>query len=157
MARSFIAKAEMSGVKAAFRGLDATRKLHLSRLIAGVADMAKQIYERSQVYVPVDTGDLKASGSWQPDEETGGTFTKDFGVTYSVKYEAPYAVFVHERMDTYHAPPTGAKYLERATLEIVASMNGHVRFGAEFGIQGRTLSATESSGDVSPLPFGSGD
>jgi hypothetical protein len=42
---------------------------------------------------------------------------KAANVKLNVGYEAPYAVFVHERLDLYHVPPTQAKYLEQPARE----------------------------------------
>lgn len=155
MSRGFISRSQLTGIKGAFRGLDETRKLHLARLIAGVADMAKQIYERSQVYVPVDTGELKASGEWGPEESgLGAKFTKTNGVTYQVSYAAPYAVFVHENMSNYHAPPTGAKYLERAVQEVVNGNGGTIRWREEFTVPDTTIAATGQGGDLNIISEG---
>lgn len=112
-------------------GLDSTRKLHLSRMIQGVADMAREIFRISQELVPVDTSLLKTSGTWRPAE---GRFTKDVGVTYVVGYgilhPVFYAVYVHEMTHLHHEPPTGAKYLSRAVEQVINS--GFGRFRGEY-------------------------
>lgn len=65
---------------------------------------------RAQEFVPVDTGFLKRSGYVA---KTG----KGFSTLVSVGFTAPYAIWVHERLDLHHAPPTMAKFLEHpATL-----------------------------------------
>lgn len=90
--------------------------------------VADAVYQRSQQYVPKDTGALAASGK----------VIKTATGKYSVKYDAPYAYYVHENLRTnepfdnrngaaqfgaignaksYTTPGTGPKYLERAVDE----------------------------------------
>lgn len=81
-------------------------------------ELTAKIYERSQVYVPVDTGRLKASGRIEHHERGPGSFV------FSVKYGGPgmkYAIYVHEDPTKKHAPPTSMKYLERAVVEVAGS------------------------------------
>lgn len=71
------------------------------------------ILKKSQVYVPVDTGALKASGK----VEAAGVGK---GAKVTVGYggpDAPYALFVHEDPGAHHAPPTSFKYLSRSVTE----------------------------------------
>jgi hypothetical protein len=42
---------------------------------------------------------------------------KAANVKLNVGYEAPYTIFVHERLDLYHEPPTQAKFLEQPARE----------------------------------------
>lgn len=78
-----------------------------------IDQMAKTTLELSQTYVPVDTGALKASAQ-------GGPIYSGTGITRTavIEYVAPYVVYVHENLDSWHAPPTSAKFLERAYLEL---------------------------------------
>lgn len=87
--------------------------------INGVAPQAvekalKEIFDLSQVYVPVDTAKLKRSGFVEVRQTSKG-------VTGSVGYAKGgvphYAVFVHENLEVFHKPPTQAKFLERAADE----------------------------------------
>lgn len=130
----FIIKSELTGIQASIRALDRTRELHLMRMTMGLRALAEQIFFRSQVYVPVDTGALKASGTFEPERgmipftkhSSMGIWSKTEGVSYVVHYGTFYAVFVHENMTAYHAPPTGAKFLERAVTEVLSDNNNHI-------------------------------
>ena len=61
----------------------------------------------SRELTPVDTGNLRAGSYTQPVESSGNP-----GV--EIGYTAGYAVFVHERTELHHEPPTQAKFLETA-------------------------------------------
>lgn len=74
-------------------------------------------YELSQMYVPVDTGNLRATGLIRVTEE-GNTIVGN--INYGGP-DAPYAAIVHERMDLRHTPPTRAKYLQSAMEEEYSS------------------------------------
>lgn len=97
----------------------------LNNLLAGLgrmweADGAKlqeaiefcvnEIGDLSQHYVPVDTRALQMSGKKHID----GTGFKTRG---RIAYSEEYAVIVHENLQAHHAPPTCAKFLERAARE----------------------------------------
>jgi hypothetical protein len=47
-------------------------------------------------------------------------------VVYEVGYTAPYAIFVHENLELYHAPPTQAKYLEQPARELKEVLRAEV-------------------------------
>lgn len=68
---------------------------------------AETLLKVSQPLVPVNTGALKASGK----VVVKGT---GFAAVAFVVYEAQYAVWVHENLQAYHAPPTQARYLADA-------------------------------------------
>jgi hypothetical protein len=59
--------------------------------------------------VPVDTGVLRASGYVRWPEYQGSTVTVQVGFGGAA---APYALLVHENLESRHNPPTKAKYLE---------------------------------------------
>lgn len=56
---------------------------------------------------PVDTGILRASSLQYPE-----VTVTPAAATLRLGYHTNYAVYVHERLDLYHAPPTKAKFLE---------------------------------------------
>jgi hypothetical protein len=78
--------------------------------------LSKALYEEgqmafaeSQQLTPIETGALRGSGvlhqpNIQPDKVS-------VALTYGGP-AAPYALFVHEILSSYHAAPTQAKYLE---------------------------------------------
>lgn len=57
----------------------------------GIKAAARHLLAKSQELVPVEYGDLKASGKVQ-------TTGKGFSTDSSVSYTAPHAIFVHENM-----------------------------------------------------------
>lgn len=75
---------------------------------------AQPIFDRSQELVPVDTGDLKASGFIETRDTASGV-----GVFLGYgRFGKPfYAGFVHERLDVRHAKGKQAKFLEAAINE----------------------------------------
>lgn len=78
-----------------------------------------EVLNRSQDIVPVDTGDLKASGMVTEPDVHGSH------VEVIVGYGGPaldYALTVHEDMDAEHEEGTYAKYLETPALEAVVGM-----------------------------------
>lgn len=71
---------------------------------------AEDLLTKTIPVTPVEYGDLRGSGRV---EKAGfGDYAVVFGGP-----EAPYAIYVHERMDLQHAAPTKAKYLESTYLE----------------------------------------
>ncbi len=99
-----------------------------------VREGLQPIYDESQIFVPVDTGTLKASGFI----ETRRTSKGVSGVVgYAAGSNPPYAAIVHERLDTSHATPTQAKFLELAVMRnfdefrsrIVTAMKRGMGFG----------------------------
>lgn len=82
--------------------------------------IARLILERSQIYVPVDTGYLKSTGR----------IVKNNMGTLSVIYTAPYAKYVHEIIDYGHKLPTRAKFLEDAGYEVENELS---LLGLKFG------------------------
>jgi hypothetical protein len=93
---------------------------------AAMVQMLQPVFDRSQVLVPVKTGDLKASGYIQT-RRSGGKVVGEVG--YGKGGRPSYAVFVHENLDAQHASPTQAKFLEQAANEMANGMldqAGHV-------------------------------
>lgn len=71
-------------------------------------------FQRSQEYVPVDTGKLKGSGYLEVTEFRGKPRVE---MGYAKGGDPFYAVRVHEDLEFRHDPPTQAKFLERAVNE----------------------------------------
>ncbi len=82
--------------------------------LEGMQAAMEEIFDTSQVYVPVDTGDLALSGFVQID-----TTVKHPRVIigYAARGNPHYAIIVHEDLTKNHAPPTRAKFLEAALQE----------------------------------------
>ncbi len=72
---------------------------------------AHVLLNASQKLVPVDTGELKKSGKVV-------VKGRGFSAVAYVIYEARYAVWVHENLQSYHEPPTQARYLADAVPKV---------------------------------------
>lgn len=80
------------------------------RTKGGLREALLIIKARALYYTPVEFTNLRQSARTDVYDAPGGVA----GVIY---YEAAYAVYVHERMDLHHDPPTQAKFLTRAIQE----------------------------------------
>lgn len=81
-------------------------------------EMAEEIGTLARdTYCPIDTGDLRSTFRIVAEVSEPELATAQIlvGGADSV---APYSTYVHERLDLRHAPPTQAKFLERATTEL---------------------------------------
>src|SRR6266581_3111222 len=102
-----------STISMALRGLDELQQkledLHGEDLDGemeiAVQEELEEIKLESQEIVPYDTGKLHDSAFVDVRREHGR-------VVGNVGYDTPYALYVHENPDAYHAPPTTWKYLE---------------------------------------------
>lgn len=90
--------------------IDRIEQVTPEALVFGV----QPIFDLSQELVPVDTGDLKASGFIETrDTASGPSVFVGYG-----RFGKPfYAGFVHERLDLRHAAGKQAKFLEAAVNE----------------------------------------
>lgn len=82
-----------------------------------------EIFNESQQLVPVDTGTLKSSGAVTPPQRQGDIIEGAIGYGGAA---SSYAFIVHERLDTYHEPPTQAKYLAQPLDEHLPGMEGRI-------------------------------
>jgi hypothetical protein len=95
------------------RVLKAQRGMAVEDVIAineGLEKCGHVILRKSNFYCPIETGELRASGKVV-------TVGKGLNAKSTVEYFAPYALPVHEILAARHAPPTTAKFLERAVRE----------------------------------------
>jgi hypothetical protein len=92
----------------------------------GLKKAAGVILRKSNTYVPVDTGRLKASGHVQV-EGSG------MSARAAVVYDTDYAVYVHEILTKKHKSPTTAKFLERAVRETRGTTKSIVKRELEIG------------------------
>lgn len=92
------------------RAIGAAKRKIEGTIQQNVGKVLDVIGRKADKYVPVDTGDLK-----------GSQFKKVTGTGKGVRGEVGYsdwkATIVHERTDQQHAPPTCAKFLEKAIRE----------------------------------------
>lgn len=83
-------------------------------------------FEKSQAYTPVKTGTLKRSGYLEGRNRPDGG---EVEIGYGRGGNPPYSVFVHERLDLTHAPPTRAKFLQSALEEDAAVIQRRIILG----------------------------
>ena len=114
----------VSGVQGAIAGLRRFGLMTTRALNQGTKDAAEVAFRQSQVYVPVEFGALKASGTIKTTSKKDGT--DDHTIEYGGA-SAPYALPVHEIPTAYHAPPTSWKYLEKAIRETKAQQSWALR------------------------------
>lgn len=92
----------------------------------GIKKALDIIHKRADIYVPVDTGELKASVV----KKVEGSGFNAKGI---IGYAAKHAIHVHENLTAEHRSPTCAKYLERAIREsrgtITAMMKRQIAVG----------------------------
>jgi hypothetical protein len=82
---------------------------------AGVRKAGYYVFQLTQAAVPVDTGELKASG-WMRFAGAGNTFT------FTIGYSAPHAIYVHEDLTVYHAQGQ-AKFVEGPMRQARGTVN----------------------------------
>lgn len=80
-------------------------------------EVSQDVLYRSNEYVPVDTGVLRSSGNIIRAKEEGAN-TIVGGVGYGGA-ASKYAVIVHENLNANHPRGGQAKFLERATNEVI--------------------------------------
>lgn len=90
----------------------------------GLDKHTDNVLELSNVYCPKDTGKLVASGKKEVTKDS--PLSKTIRISYGGD-DAPYAFWVHERLDLHHNSPTCAKFLERAVTEKQADLIETVR------------------------------
>lgn len=83
-------------------------------LPADLASALEPTLELAKKYTPKDTGALVDSGYIAVEPFRGGARVE---IGFAKGGTPDYAIFVHEMQDYKHAPPTGAKFLERAIDE----------------------------------------
>ncbi|MDR2170654.1 MAG: HK97 gp10 family phage protein [Planctomycetaceae bacterium] len=87
---------------------------------SALADIGENIVERSTAYVPVRTGFLRDSVRQNITESSKR-------ITLTVKYTAPYAIYVHENLENNHPNGGQAKFLDRAVKEILPDVANAIR------------------------------
>ncbi len=110
---------KVGGVSALLRKTRALPRIVRQAAIEAQRDEAEAVMERSKAeFVPVDKGDLRATGRVEEVEGAADGFW--VSMAYGSE-EVDYALPVHERLDVHH-PHGQAKYLEVPALEAAAGM-----------------------------------
>lgn len=110
-----MSRARFEHVDTTMRALYKIRDKAAPLIADGLERCSQIVLRKSQTYVPVKFGYLKASGRTETNMKPG------FGARSTVVYgnsQAWYAAIVHEVQAYMHAPPTCWKYLERAAREM---------------------------------------
>lgn len=91
-------------------------------------------FDKSQVRVPKDTGELKDSGFLTVTRK-GKIVQAEMG--YGLAGNPFYAAYVHERTDVAHKSPTTAKFLQAPVQEDLPKLNGRLKraYKEEVGIK----------------------
>ncbi len=88
-------------------------KLIVQGLTMRSLKIALEILDRAQAKVPVDTGFLKSTGKVVQVEDG-----------FEVRYDADYAIYVHENIEAQHPRGGQAKFLEEAFYEVMSEVIG---------------------------------
>lgn len=108
----------VDGVDLAIRAFGKMKTEDGIRIADGLAKCGAVIYRKSQKYVPVERGYLKATGNVVT---TGrglhAVTTVNYGGLSVNGQDVHYAIYVHENLTATHAPPTCARFLVRAARE----------------------------------------
>ena len=98
---------KLTGAAELRRELRRLSKAYPDALKMGLLEEAYRIEAASVALVPVDFGRLQGTHYVSPPEEKGDDVTVEIG------YGTDYAVYVHERTELQHRPPTQAKFLQQ--------------------------------------------
>jgi hypothetical protein len=123
----------ISNVRATIESVQKKGRTTKAALKEGVFDAVHVAFERSQKYVPVEFGPLKASG------EIVTIDADSDSPLYAIFYGGPtatYALPVHEIAGARHAPPTCYKYLERAVRETRNQQSYAIKRRLQIGVSG---------------------
>ncbi len=103
--------------------VDFLRARFAHNLHSGLLSAGNIILEKARYYAPIETGRLREHSYVLTDmADPYNAFpmtAADVRMSISVVFDMAYAVYVHENTAPYHAPPTSAKFLERAVRETV--------------------------------------
>lgn len=100
-------KNRMSGLDIVLGNLNRQIKVAIpQRAVPALHDVGTEIIAKAIPITPVATGNLRRS--YGHEVYPSG----HMGIVLIIRVDANYAVYVHERMDLTHRPPTRAKFLE---------------------------------------------
>lgn len=103
----------VTGIERVLKAISKAKKEDAIKIADGLEKCANVVLRKSQQYVPVLTGALKATGRVEVEGQ-------GMGAEATVSYGSPeafYALYVHEDLTKTHAPPTCAQFLTRALRE----------------------------------------
>ena len=132
---------QLEGLDAFLQGLKDVEERYRKAAAAAVYQEATIVGRESVKQCPVDTGRLRSSFYLKPPEDLNNPVVR-------MGYGTDYGVYVHERVDVYHAAPTKAKFLEDP---INAAKSGWAERVA------RRMKALVDGGRVPAMPAVSGE
>lgn len=98
---------------------------------AGLYQEGQAILRDTLPITPIEFGNLRASGQVEGPTLEGGSLEVTIGFGGA---SAPYALYVHERLDAYHEPPTQAKFLETTVNEHAKDFAGRMAVFMKLGL-----------------------
>jgi hypothetical protein len=120
---------EVTGIQETLRAIGRAKSKDAVAVNVGIEKACQMILKASIPLCPVEFGPLRASGVVVVEGSGLGTRGRvEFGGS-----SAPYALYVHENLQAYHAPPTGAKWLEKATRRVRGAIASVVKREIEAG------------------------
>jgi predicted proteasome-type protease len=113
------------GITEVKNGMTVNKNKMIAAINSAMYDAANDVLNHAMNIVPIDTGNLKASGDVTHKPSKAEVHTKvkvSFGgPTTGAPSGANYAIYVHENLKANHSPPKfqggQAKYLEKPFLE----------------------------------------
>jgi hypothetical protein len=111
---------KITGLKGVLRNLDKVAKKVDGATQKALTDEANDVLKEAMIQAPVDTGDLRRSG-------TVGKITKGAAtISIEIGFHTNYALYVHEDLQAHH--PTGkAKFLEDPVNAAVPGLAGRIK------------------------------
>jgi hypothetical protein len=98
---------------------------HMEGASADIAvEALRPTFDKSQMYCPVDGGDLKASGYLESRLFRGHAVAE---IGYGKGGNPDYAIYVHERTDLKHKAPSRSKFLQDAVEEDLSAIQGRIK------------------------------
>lgn len=135
---AYISRSNLAGMREVFTAQNTRLNKIMRGANNGLTAAAQVILQRSQIYVPVDTTALKRSGRVEVIGDGAVAVVYGDATVF-------YAIYVHEMTHLNHAPPTGAKFVDRAVQEmmprvtrIIADAAGG-RLPKDFGLGNQTF------------------
>jgi len=122
-----IARGEIQGFAALFKRVKTIRGRIPEANKVAVRKCVEKVFEKAQYYVPVEYGDLKASGHIE-EYSTG----RQFHAVFTIVYDDPKAVYVHEMTENRHEPPTRSKFVEQAVKDTRRYITRNYRDGIKY-------------------------
>lgn len=127
-------KIVVTGIQATVKVLRQKKKADHVGIEEALRKIARAVRDKAKYYCPIEYGPLRKS---IVTSVTGTGRNAVFNISCGGP-EAPYALYVHEDLTKFHEPPTCAKFMTKALLEVKPRM-------AKF-LQEALLSAGETWG-----------